>query len=113
MKKILYKIFLILIGIVLIGKISNWFLSYSDETNEILNTGMFTLIGIAYLVKDFVWDKKLINLIFIGCGTYLIGMNFIGDFTLKSIVGIACIVTPMLIARFSTEETDEKELTEN
>lgn len=113
MKKILHKIFLILIGIVLIGKISNWFLNYSDETNQILNAGMFTLIGIAYLVGGFVWNKKLINIIFLVCGIYLIAMNFIGDFGLKSIIGIVCILTPMLIARFSTDETDEKELAEN
>uniref|UniRef100_UPI00404796C4 hypothetical protein n=1 Tax=Flavobacterium sp. TaxID=239 RepID=UPI00404796C4 len=113
MKNILHKIFLILIGIVLIGKISNWFLNYSDETNQILNVGMFTLIGIAYLVGGFVWDKKLINIIFLVCGIYLIAMNFIGDFGLKSIIGIICILTPMLIPRLSPEETDEKELAEN
>lgn len=113
MKGILNKIFLILIGIVLIGKISNWFLDYSDETNQILNAAMFTLIGIAYLAGGFVWDKKLNNIIFLVCGIYLIAMNFIGDFGLKSIIGIVCILTPMLIARFSPEETDEKELSEN
>lgn len=113
MKKILNIIFLILIGIVLIGKISNWFLNYSDETNQILNAGMFTLIGIAYLVGGFVWDKKLINIIFMVCGIYLIAMNFISDFGLKSIIGIVCILTPMLIARFSPEETDKNELAKN
>jgi hypothetical protein len=113
MNKILQKIFLILIGIVLIGKMSNWFLNYSDETNQILNAGMFTLIGIKYLFGGFIWDIKLTNVIFIVCGVYLIGMNFIGDFGLKSIIGIVCIITPMLIARFSPEETDEKELAEN
>ena len=113
MNKILHKIFLILIGIVLVGKMSNWFLNYSDETNQILNTGMFTLIGFKYLVGGFIWDKKLKTVIFIVCGVYLIGMNFIGDFGLKSIIGIIAILLPMLIARFSPEETDEKELAEN
>lgn len=113
MKNIFNKIFLILIGIVLVGKMSNWFLNYSDETNQILNAGMFTLIGIKYLVGGFIWDKKLKNVIFIVCGVYLIGMNFIGDFGLKSIIGIIAILLPMLIARFSPEETDEKALGEN
>lgn len=113
MKKTLFTIFRILIGIILVGKISNWFLNYSDETNQILNAGMFTLIGIAYLVGGFIWDKKLTNIIFLICGIYLIAMNFIDDFGLKSIIGIVCILTPMLIARFSPEETDEKELAEN
>ncbi|MCE5320800.1 MAG: hypothetical protein LLF93_06845, partial [Bacteroidales bacterium] len=113
MKKTLFTIFRILIGIILVGKISNWFLNYSDETNQILNAGMFALIGIAYLVGGFIWDKKLTNIIFLICGIYLIVMNFIDDFGLKSIIGIVCILTPMLIARFSPKETDEKELAEN
>ncbi|WP_152487265.1 hypothetical protein [Winogradskyella psychrotolerans] len=113
MKKTLFTIFRVLIGIVLIGKISNWFLNYSDETNQILNAGMFTLIGIAYLVGGFIWDKKMTNVIFLICGIYLIAMNFIGNFGLKSIIGIVCILTPMLIARFSPDETHEKELVEN
>ena len=113
MKKTLQRIFLILIGIVLVGKMSNWFLNYSDDTNQILNAGMFMLIGIAYLAGGFIWDKKLKNVIFIVCGVYLIGMNFIGDFGLKSIIGIIAILLPMLIARFSPEEADEKELAEN
>lgn len=114
MKKTLFIIFRVLIGIILIGKISNWFLNYSDETNQILNAGMFSLIGIAYLVGGFIWDKKLSNIIFLICGIYLIAMNFISDFGIsKSIIGIVCISIPMLIARFSPEETDEKELAEN
>lgn len=100
MKKILYKVLFVLLIIVLIGKISNWFINYSDKTNQILNAGMFILIGIHYLVSSFVWDKKLINATFFVCGLYLIGMNFINDFGLKSLIGIVCILTPMLIIRF-------------
>ncbi|MFD2567320.1 hypothetical protein [Pseudotenacibaculum haliotis] len=113
MKKLLHKVFLVLIIIVFIGKISNWFLNYSDEVNDMLNTGMFALIGIAYLIGGFVWDKKLINFIFIVCGLYLIVMNFVGDFGLKSVIGIVCILTPMLITKFSPEETDDQELAED
>lgn len=87
-------------------------MNYSDETNQILNAGMFTLIGIAYLVGGFVWNKIPINIIFIVCGIYLISMNFIDNFGVKSIIGIVCILTPMLIARFLSDKTDEKELIE-
>jgi hypothetical protein len=113
MKKTLFIIFQVLLGVVLVGKISNWFLDYSEETNQMLSTTMFTLIGIAYLVGAFSWDKKLTKLIFLICGTYLIAMNFISDFELKSILAIACILTPMLIARFSPKESDDEELAEN
>ncbi|QHI37380.1 hypothetical protein IMCC3317_27590 [Kordia antarctica] len=112
MKKILFTIFQILITIVFIGKISNWFLNYSDETNQILNVAMFTLIGIAYMYTGFIWDKKLIKTILIVCGLYLIVANFISDFYLKSIIGIVCILVPMLIIRFSHKEVDEEQLEE-
>jgi len=108
MKQTCFTIFKILIGIVLIGKISNWFLNYSDETNQILNTVMFTLIGIAYSFKAFIWSKKQTYIIVLICGIYLIAMNFIGDFKLKSTIGVACILAPMLITRFSPKATNKK-----
>jgi len=113
MKNTLFLLFQVLLGIILIGKIANWFLDFSDETNQILSAGMFTLIGIAYLVGGFTWDKKLTKLIFLICGVYLIAMNFMSDFDFKSILAIVCILTPMLIARFSSEETEKEELAEN
>ncbi len=111
MKKSLYRIYQVLLGIVLIGIISNWFIHYSDQTNRIIKTIMFILIGIGYIVGGFVWDKKITNLIFLICGFYLITMNFISDFKMKSLIGIICILTPMLIARFSPEARKDKELT--
>jgi hypothetical protein len=113
MKKSLLFIFRILIGIILIGKISGWFFNYSEETNRVINAAMFTLIGVAYLAGGFIWNKKLINLIFLVCGFYLVGMNFVADFGFKSIIGFICILTPMVIARFLPEETDEKECVSN
>jgi hypothetical protein len=113
MKKTLFIVFRILIAIVLIGKMSNWFLNYSDETNQVLNASMFTLIGIAYVVAGYVWDTKLIKIIFLISGLYLMVISFVNDFYLKPILGIACILTPMLLVRFSPEEPDENELAEN
>ena len=105
------KIYGILIGIVLVGKISNWFLNYSDETNKILNTAMFCLIGIAYMVFSWTFDKIILKLALAICGTYLIAMNFIPDFSWNSIIGIICIVTPMIIGKFlPNEENDEEEV---
>lgn len=113
MKKTFFTIFRILLGIVLLGKITNWFLNYSDETNQILNTAIFTLIGIAYTIAGFISDKNLTKIIFIVCGLYLIIMNLINKNTILTIIGIICILTPLLISRFSLEKTDEKELTES
>ena len=69
-------IYRILIWIVLIGKISNWFLKYNDETNKIINTSMFCLIGVAYLAFAWAFDKTILKLILAICGIYLILMNF-------------------------------------
>ena len=103
------KIYRILIGIVLIGKISNWFLNYSDETNKILSAAMFCLIGIAYLAFSWAFDKTILKLILAICGIYLIIMNFIPDFSCNSIIGIVCILTPMIIGKFLPKEDEDKE----
>ena len=104
-----FKIYSILIGIILVGKISNWFLNYSDETNKILNTAMFCLIGVAYLAFSWAFDKLLLKIIFAICGIYLILMNFIPNFSWNSIIGIICILTPMIIGKFLPEEDDDEE----
>ena len=106
MKKILITIFQILVAIVLIGKISNWFLDYSQETNETINTAMYILIGISYLYVGFLWKKTITKFIFLICGLYLIGVNFMGEFALKSILGIFSMLTPIIIERFSKREEE-------
>ena len=113
MKKTIFTTFQILIGLVLLAKISNWFLEYSDETNQLINTAMFSLIGIAYIVVGFLWDKKWSKLIFIVCGLYLLGMYFLNDSSIKSIISIVCLITPLLIARFTSQNEKDKDLAQN
>jgi hypothetical protein len=103
MKKVVFTIFQIAIAIILIGKIANWFLDFSDETKRILNMVMFTLIGIAYIVFGYVFDSRLTKTIFIACGAYLILMNYIPSHVIFTILVTICILTPVLIARFSPE----------
>ena len=100
MKNALFTAFKILIFLVLIGKVLNWFLNFNDETNLVLNTAMFTLIGIAYIVMGYVWDNKFLKLIISTCGVFLITMNFFSNNLTLEIIGIICILTPMFIARF-------------
>lgn len=109
MKKTVFIIFKVLISMVLLGKISSWFLQYGNETNQLLNTAMFMLIGIAYLVAGFLFQKKLTKIIFLLCGAYLIVMNFVGYFGLQSMIGIFCILAPMLLIRFFPEKPNEIE----
>ena len=106
MKKVFSIALQITIGIILIGKISNWFLNYSDFVNHMLNTAMFSLIGTAYIYVGINWDRTLFKLILITCGMYLIIMNLFSMTTIISIIGILCMLIPMLIARFSSVETN-------
>lgn len=110
MKQICFRAFRLLVIIILIAKISNWVLQYSPETNKVINAAMFILIGLAYIVAGFIWNKKMTNMLFLFSGVYLIAMNFIPDFSLKHIIGIICIVTPLLIVYFFPENDDKKEL---
>ena len=110
MKAIAYKIFKILVTLVLIAKITNWVFHYSEEINTIINATMFTLIGIAYVVAGFIWNRKTTNLLFLVSGLYLILMSFIPDVSWKSIIGIICIVTPLFIVRFFPEKEENEPL---
>ena len=104
MKNILFTLFKILIAIVLVGKFLNWFLDFNDLTNQLLNSTMFSLIGIAYIVMGNKWQHRFKKAILITCGVYLIGMNFFNKHTALDIIGIICILVPMLIARSYKEE---------
>jgi hypothetical protein len=112
-KNALYTVFIILIALVLAGKVLNWILNFSDETNHILNSTMFILIGVAYIVVGFVWDNWLIKTAIITCGIFLIIMNFFESNTILNVIGIVCILTPMLIARFNKEKNNQLKVHEN
>lgn len=109
MKNTIFNLFRILIAIVLIAKILNWFLHFDQQTNRILNMTMFSLIGIAYIVMGNVWDKLFTRIIITGCGVFLLVMNFFNDSTVVNLLGIACILTPMLIARFHKNKNSESD----
>lgn len=93
MKNTFFTLFKILIAVVLFGKVLNWLLHFSDETNQILNTIMFSLIGISYLVYGFVWENKWLKTVVIACGVFLIVMNFFERNLVLDIIGIVCILT--------------------
>ncbi|MGB0837437.1 MAG: hypothetical protein ACPGRE_05005 [Flavobacteriaceae bacterium] len=108
-KRILLIVFKILWGIILLGKILNWFLNFNDQTNEILNTAMFCGIGIFYLAAAWAFERLLIKIIIALCGAYLIIMNFLPEFPWKSIIGIIGIVVPMVFGNFISEEKENHE----
>ena len=103
MKNTLLKIFRLLFIIVLIAKILNWFLNFSEATNQILNVVMFSLIGLYFIVVGYQFNGKTLKVIFLICGSYLIVMNFFPKNTVLTLIGIACVLIPLVIGRFSKE----------
>ena len=110
-KRITAAILAIALGVVLIGKISNWFLNYSDQTTAMLNTAMFSLLGIIYIRRALPY-KNWVQFLLITCGIYLIIMNFMERTTFISIIGILCIASPMLLARFYKGDKHKEQLIE-
>lgn len=99
MKKTMHTIFTILVFTVLIARILGWFLNFDEGVDKVLNTVMFTLIGIAYIGMGFTWDNKLIQFVVLTCGVLLIGFNFVESNATVNIIAIVCILLPMIIAR--------------
>jgi hypothetical protein len=100
-------VFYFLLVFVLIGKVSRRFLDFSDETNQLLSTAMFSLIGIAYLAFAWAFDKIFLKVIFFFSGLYLILMNFLPDSEWNSIIGIFCTATIFIFGRFLPKEKQE------
>jgi hypothetical protein len=105
MKKKLYGVFILLLFSVLMLKVLGWFINYDKDVDKLINTTMFSFIGIAYLVMGFSWDKMITKLLIIACGISLIVLNFFETSILLNIIGIITIVTPMIIARIDKRNT--------
>lgn len=100
-------VFFIIVIIILLAKISNWFLNYDNSVNDIINNTMFALIGLNYFVYAWALDKWWLKLIVFLCGVYLLSMSFLNDFSLNSLFAIISIVVPMIIAKVLPVEEDE------
>ena len=108
MKNNIFKLFKVVIGVVLFGKVLSWVLHFNDPVNHLLNTAMFCLIGLAYLVVGYSWDNKIASLVIVACGLFLLVMNILPRNVILYITGIVSIIIPMLIARFSDNSSNKK-----
>ncbi|WP_192820537.1 hypothetical protein [Rufibacter sp. LB8] len=104
MEKTIFMTFKVLVILVFMLKIGNWFLDYPVETNRLLNLVMFSLIGVAYIAFGLAWDKPLSKVIMVACGAFLIGMNFLPKNSFLEVLSIVSLLAPMLIARFSPSQ---------
>lgn len=85
---------------VLLAKISNWFLNFNNSTNLIINGILFSLIGIRFIYQSFTIEKKSLKLIFQICGFLLIILNFFIGFWFVALLQIMCILIPILIRKY-------------
>ncbi|NVK85180.1 MAG: hypothetical protein HWE21_12715 [Cytophagia bacterium] len=110
MKKFLYTAYFILLSVVLLAKVANWFLNFNYEIYHLISTTMFCLIGLGYIfMNHHTFTKKWPKVLTIICGSYIILMNFIERNTILTIIGIICIVTPLILARLM----DNKRISKN
>lgn len=103
MKKNVIFILGIFAIIIFLAKISGLFINYSEKTNNIINSLMFTVIGIYYLIFGIVLTELKLKIALIISGIFLIFMNFLPNNIVLNIIGIACIVIPMILAKYSKE----------
>jgi membrane-bound ClpP family serine protease len=107
MKKVLYLIYTVLVVAVLAGKVAGWVVHFDEGINKALNTAMFSLIGVAYIVMGFAWVNRQWQFLFFTCGAMLIIINFLQPGAVINIIGIVSIVVPLLVARFNKEKHKE------
>lgn len=107
-KKHIIQIYRVVLFLVLAAIVLGYIFDFGDEIDALIRTIMFCLIGIAYLTFAWAFDKLALKLTFLSCGVYVIIMNFLPDFEIKSIIGIICIVIPFILIRILPEE-DEPE----
>ena len=97
-------------GIILgFSLISKW-LKLDINADKVSVALMFSTIGIIYILIAIKWDTIWFKILLTVCGAYLIAVNFLTDHTALSLLAAACLLTPMLIIRFSKDDSDYEEL---
>lgn len=99
----------ILAILVLMAKMSNWFMDYDEQTAGLINTIMFVVIGLAWCVFGFFREDRKTGAIIIACGLYLMVMSFLPESDILNVVAILCMLVPMLMRRFRRVKADEVE----
>ena len=72
MRKVVYVGFIAVCGIILFGKILNWFVDFDQSFSDGLNIAMFSVLGILWLSWAWTYDHKIIKGLFFIGGCYLL-----------------------------------------
>ena len=108
MKKVVNIAYSVVLMGVIIAKISNWVFSYSETTNEIINTIMFCLIGVGYIYWAITQTHRLYQILVLLCGMFVILMNFIEKSSYLTIIGIVCLIIPMVLFRLEGKKEEQE-----
>ncbi len=95
--------------LILLAKISNWFMDYDEQTAGLINTIMFVFIGLAWCIYGLFSDDRKTGAIIIACGLYLMVLSFLPESDILNVLAILCMLVPMLMSRFQRGKADEVE----
>lgn len=102
--KFIKIVFFVAITFVLLAKIMNWFMHFSDHVNHIITTFMFILIGIAYMYEGINYNSNWKRITTIACGVFLIAMNFLEKNFLLQTIAVVCLIIPRVINYYATKK---------
>lgn len=90
--------------VILLLKISNWFLHYEKSTNAVISDVMFVTLGSYFLVLGSTIISKWRKYTIVLCGLYLIFSPLLPDNTVFEIIHLVILLTPFVIARVRKSE---------
>lgn len=103
MKTKLKQIMLIIGILLIIAKISEYFIAYNHSTLETFTHIMFMVIGGFYFVVGFYLKKTFLKMVFFISGLYLLIMNFLPESTVVTLIGIVLLLVSISLMRYSPE----------
>ena len=109
MKNYIFPTLRIILIIVFTLIVISRFSDFGKEIERFLYGILFSVIGILYLIFGWAFSETKMKLSLILGGLFLIIMNFIPQNITIKIVVIICIVTPLILCRFSKEAKEAKD----
>ncbi len=100
MKNVVLKAIPIVAILILVAKISSWFLDYPVAIKNGIDSSIFVFIGVYFIILGFTAFRSFYQWIVICSGLYLIVVEFFTkDVVLSVIWGVALII-PMVLRKF-------------
>ncbi|WP_187478006.1 hypothetical protein [Amniculibacterium sp. G2-70] len=90
-------IMLVMLCLVFGGKLSTWFIDYSDETKNSIASAMFVVIGICYLSNTTKYSKNWMKILGFLSGIFVIVFKFLDQNTMVFILAFTSLITPFVL----------------